>query len=161
MSLGGEIHGVAHAGPFAPATASSPVASIGRTVMKVQRVTPLLYVEEIEPVLPFWERLEFERTAEVNEGDRLGFVLLARDGCELMYQTRASVQNDVPALAESPRNASFLFIVVDDLDHVERVLATEPVVPRRTTFYGADEIVVRDPAGNVVTFAQFGDATPA
>jgi len=29
------------------------------------------------------------------------------------------------------------------------------VIPRRTTFYGADELIVREPGGNVVTFAQF------
>ena len=33
--------------------------------------------------------------------------------------------------------------------------ASNPVVPRRTTFYGADELIVKEPAGNVVTFAQF------
>ena len=30
----------------------------------------------------------------------------------------------------------------------------EVVVPRRQTFYGADEIGVREPGGNLVMFAQ-------
>jgi hypothetical protein len=30
------------------------------------------------------------------------------------------------------------------------------VVPERTTFYGARELIVRDPAGNVVFFAEHG-----
>ena len=51
---------------------------------------------------------------------------------------------------------TFLFISVEDLDEIERALeGIEPVVPRRTTFYGADELIVKEPAGNVVTFAQF------
>jgi len=29
------------------------------------------------------------------------------------------------------------------------------VVPRRQTFYGTDELIVRDPAGNTITFARF------
>ncbi|MFW6078722.1 MAG: hypothetical protein ACODAE_03825, partial [Gemmatimonadota bacterium] len=79
----------------------------------VKKITPLLYVEEIEPVLPFWvDRLGFEVTAEVPEGDRLGFVILARDGEEVMYQTRASVESDLPALADSPMRGSILFIEV-------------------------------------------------
>ena len=32
------------------------------------------------------------------------------------------------------------------------------LVPRRRTFYGADEIFVREPGGNVVGFAQFGES---
>ena len=123
----------------------------------MKRLTPVLYVEEIEPCLPFWvERLAFRQTAEVPEGDRLGFVILERDSVQIMYQTRASVQGDVPALAGTPMGGAFLFIEVEDLDAVEQALAgIPPVVPRRKTFYGADELIVREPAGNVVTFAQF------
>jgi hypothetical protein len=125
------------------------------------RITPVLFVEAIEPVLPFWvERLGFTVTAEVPEGDRLGFVILQREGVEIMYQTRESVRGDVPPLADAPLRGSFLFIQVDDLNDVERRLdGVERVVPRRTTFYGADEIIVREPAGNAVTFAHFPEGT--
>lgn len=124
----------------------------------MKKLTPVLFVEEIEPALPFWiERLGFEKVTEVPEGDRLGFVILKKDDVEVMYQTRESVTNDVPPLADSPMRGTFLFITVDDLDSVQKTLdGIEPVVPRRKTFYGADELIVREPAGNVVTFAQFG-----
>ena len=60
--------------------------------MKMNRLTPVLMVEAIEPCLPFWvDRLGFSKTVEVPHGDRLGFAILVRDGVELMYQTRASV----------------------------------------------------------------------
>lgn len=123
----------------------------------MKKVTPVLYVEAIEPVLSFWtERLGFARVAEVPEGERLGFVILQKGGVEIMYQTRESVQNDVPQIADSPLRGSFLFIEVENLDAVERALeGIRPIVPRRRTFYGADEVIVREPAGNVVTFAQF------
>ncbi|HUH12985.1 MAG TPA: VOC family protein [Longimicrobiales bacterium] len=123
----------------------------------MKKLTPLVYVEAIEPSLPFWERLGFERTVEVPEGDALGFVILKKDAVEVMYQTRASVAADIPSLADSPMGGSFLFCEVADLDAVQAALeGVEPVVPRRKTFYGADELIVREPAGNVVTFAQFG-----
>ena len=125
----------------------------------MKKLTPVLYVEEIEPCLPFWvDRLGFEKIAEVPEGDRLGFVILKKSDVEIMYQTRASVQNDVPALADTPMGGTLLFIEVEDLDAVERALeGVDVVFPRRTTFYGAQEIGVREPCGNAVTFAQFGE----
>jgi uncharacterized glyoxalase superfamily protein PhnB len=123
----------------------------------MKKVTPVLYVESIEPALGFWvDRLGFTRAVELPEGDRLGFVILQKDGVEIMYQTRASVEKDVPQLAETPMRGSFLFIEVDDLDAIEAALqGVQKVVPRRTTFYGADELIVREPAGNAVTFARF------
>lgn len=126
--------------------------------MTVKTLTPVLFVEEIEPTLPFWmERLGFDKVAEVPEGDRLGFVILKNGEVQIMYQTLESVANDVAPLADAPLRGTHLFIEVDDLDSVESALdGIEHVVPRRKTFYGADELIVREPAGNVVTFAQFG-----
>lgn len=124
--------------------------------MSIRSITPLLYVEEIEPSLPFWERLGFTREAEVPEGDRLGFVILKHGNTQIMYQTRASVAADVSALADTPMGGTLLFIEVEDLVSIEKSLGDAPVIfPKRTTFYGATEIGVREPAGNAVTFAQF------
>lgn len=125
--------------------------------MQIRKLTPILYVEAIEPVLPFWvERLGFELTTEVPEGDRLGFVILQRDGVEVMIQTRASVQADVPAVAETPMGGTILFMEVASLEPVlENLKDVEVVVPRRRTFYGADEVFVREPGGNLVGFAAF------
>lgn len=125
--------------------------------MEMKKGTVVLYVAEIEPCLPFWEeRLGFEVTGTVPEGDRIGFAMLERGGVEVMYQTRASMEEDLPALAERPLGSAFLFVEVEDLDAVENALAgVEPVVPRRRTFYGSDELIVREPGGNVVTFAEF------
>jgi catechol 2,3-dioxygenase-like lactoylglutathione lyase family enzyme len=81
-----------------------------------EKLSPVLMVDEIEPCLPFWvDRLGFEKTTEVPEGERLGFVILARDGLEVMMQTRASVESDLPAVAETPLGGSILFMEVDDL----------------------------------------------
>ena len=126
--------------------------------MEMKSLTPVVYVEEIEPVLEFWTKLGFEVTVEVPEGDRLGFVILTSGTVEVMYQTRASVEGDVPSLADTPMGGNLLFIQVDDLDAVEAAVeGAEVTFPRRTTFYGAEEIGVREPGGNAVTFAQFAD----
>ncbi len=126
--------------------------------MTMQQLTPVLYVDAIEPCLPFWtERLGFDLTGSVDEGDAMGFAMLERDGVEVMYQTPASMEHDVPVLADRPVGGAFLFLKVDDIDAVEAALeGVEKVVPRRTTFYGATEVGVLEPGGNVVTFAEFG-----
>lgn len=126
-------------------------------------LSPVLVVESIEPCLPLWEeKLGFERTAEVPHGEdgRLGFVMLQKDGVTLMYQTRESVREDVPAMEEEvSRGATSLFLTVSDLDAIAPLLESEDVfLPRRTTFYGADEIGVRGACGHLFTFAEFGEA---
>jgi uncharacterized glyoxalase superfamily protein PhnB len=120
-----------------------------------RKLSPVLVVDAVEPCLAFWtERLGFAVTAQVPEGDRVGFAILARDGVEVMYQSRASAAADVPAMAEGAAGTA-LFIEVSDVAAVERAMAgVEIVVPRRQTFYGMDEIGVREPGGSVVMFAQ-------
>lgn len=121
-----------------------------------KQLTPVLIVDAIEPVLPLWDALGFKRTAEVPHEDRLGFVILTADSIEVMYQTRASAGADIPAAAAA--GTSCLFITIDALDAVEPLLpaAIEVIERRRKTFYGSTETIVRDAAGNIVTFAQMG-----
>ena len=114
-------------------------------------------VDAIEPCLEFWvDRLGFTRALEVPHEGKLGFVSLEKDGVQLMYQTKASVGADVPSAAKSPMKGTFLFMEVKDLDAIEKALeGIQPVMPRRKTFYGSDELIVKEPAGNHVTFAEF------
>lgn len=115
--------------------------------MNVKKMTTVVVVDAIEAVLPFWEGLGFDRTVEVPHEGGLGFVILARDGLELMLQTRDSVRADLGG--EPPAFA--LYCDVDTLeDAADR---GEVVIAERTTFYGARETWVRDPAGTLVGFA--------
>lgn len=125
--------------------------------MPVKKLAPVLFVEKIEPVLPFWtEHLGFIKTVEVPHGDGLGFVILQQGNVEVMYQTYASADQDVPAVAADIRKGpTFLYIEVDNLDSLKPALLSADVfLPERNTFYGAREIGVRDPAGHFLTFSQ-------
>jgi len=129
--------------------------------MAVKKLTPVLFVEKIEPVLPFWtEHLGFIKTVEVPEGDHLGFVILQQRDVEVMYQTYASADQDVPAAAAAVRKGpTFLYIEVDNLESLKPALLSADVyLPERRTFYGAREIGVRDPAGHYLTFSQMSAA---
>ena len=127
---------------------------------EMRKLTPVMIVDAIEPCLSFWvDRLGFAKTAEVPEGDRLGFVILAKDGVEVMYQTVASVEHDAPGVLPKKRgqlaDSTTLFIEVSDVAACEQATADlQKVVPRRKTFYGTDEIGVREPGGRIVMFAQ-------
>jgi uncharacterized glyoxalase superfamily protein PhnB len=123
----------------------------------MKKLTPVLYVEAIEPSLAFWvDRLGFEKSVEVPHGDRLGFVILTHGAIEVMLQSWASVADDVAAMASLPRGTSGgLYVDVDDFaDTCRRLEGCEIVVPVRKTFYGATEIGVREPGGHIVMFAE-------
>ena len=129
----------------------------------IMKITPLIYAPEIEPSLKFWvDQLGFTKVVEVPEGNKLGFVILVKDGAELMIQSTVSIKKDIKAMAEYARPAACLYIEVGDFDDLLRRLGTAPVVvPIRTTFYGMKEIGVREPGGNIVLFGAKAQETAA
>jgi uncharacterized glyoxalase superfamily protein PhnB len=130
--------------------------------MSVKKITPVLFAAEIEPCLKFWvERFGFEKTVEVPESNKLGFAIVQEGDVELMYQSYASADKDAPAAAAQAvrKGATFLYVEVENLEEtIGSLKGIEVVMPVRTTFYGAREIVVKDPAGHFVTFAQMSAA---
>ena len=125
----------------------------------MRKLTPIIVVDSLEDALPFWtDRLAFEVTVTVPHEDRLGFAILERGDVQIMYQSRDSVAADLPPLAdEVAGQTAVLFVEVDGLDELDAVgdalEGADVIVPRRSTFYGMDEIFVRAPCGTVVGFA--------
>lgn len=129
---------------------------------EVKRVTPVLFAQNIEPCLEFWERLAFKRAMEVPDGSSLAFAAVQKDGVEVMYQSFASAMKD-PSASDAAKqkldSSAFLYVQVADLDAIVAGLkGTKLEVEKHTTFYGATEIVVRDPGGHFITFAQFAQS---
>ncbi len=133
--------------------------SIRTQDLVMKKLTPVIFVEEIEPCLDFWLTLGFEKTMEVPEGARLGFAAVQSGPVEVMYQSRERIKSDVPALAEGPfAKSGSLFIRVNDLNAIKPKLeGAEKIFDERTTFYGAREIGVRAPCGTAVVFAEFAE----
>ena len=123
------------------------------------KITPVLIVPSIEPLLPMWEAIGFTRTAEMPHGEHLGFVILTNGDAELMMQTLDSVRADEPRVLEggAAPGPTSLFVQVPSLDAIVNNLpqGTNVFVERRTTPYGATETFLRDAAGNVIVLAQF------
>lgn len=131
--------------------------------MLVRKMTPVLIVERIEPSMSLWvDRLSFEKTIEVPEGDHLGFAAFVGDGIEIMYQTRESVETEVRTaglpkeLLPAPGSRTTLFCEVSDLKAIrEKVQGLEILLSYRKTSYGAEELWMREPGGHIVGFAEF------
>jgi uncharacterized glyoxalase superfamily protein PhnB len=126
--------------------------------MTVKKITPVLFVEEVEPCIKFWmDRLGFEKTVEVPEGGKLGFAILQKGSVELMYQSYASADKDSAATGQAARKGpTFLYAEVENLNEIiGAIKGAEVVAPVRETFYGTREISVNEPGGHIVTFAQF------
>jgi len=123
----------------------------------MNKLSPVLYVEAIEPCLPFWvDRFGFKKVMEMPAGDALGFVILVKGAVEVMLQSRASVAGDVPALAKGPFSATgvALYCEVDELaPYLAAAKDCDIVIPERRTSYGSHEIGVRAPGGVTVVFS--------
>ena len=125
----------------------------------VKRMTPNLYTDDVEAAVRFWvDRLHFEKTVEVpEESGKLAFAALQKGPIELMYGSYASLRKDVDVSRSFERGTSFLFLEVGDLDATLAAMQGAPLVaPVHQTFYGSTEFTVKDPAGHLITFAQFG-----
>ena len=122
--------------------------------MCLMKITPVLVVDSVERSLEFWSgRMGFEKVAEIPEGDAIGFVILVKNGAELMIQSLASVQNDEPKFAQHAHAS--LFIEVEDFADTQKRLEGYPIaMPERETFYGMREIGVFEPGGHTIVFAK-------
>jgi uncharacterized glyoxalase superfamily protein PhnB len=125
--------------------------------MTVKRLTPNLLADDVSSCVKFWvERMHFQKTAEVPDGAGLAFASLQSGSLELMYQSYASMDKEPSVAGLYQKGTSFLFLEVDDLDAVFASMQGAPMVnPVHKTFYGSTEFTVKDPAGNMITFAHF------
>lgn len=151
-----------HRGTLVVAVVIAGTAVSTTPEVEMKKVTPIITVEAIEPCLPFWtERLGFEVLATVPHDGAIGFAMLENGGVDVMYQSRASIDADLGASGAPPElgaqleaGTSTLFIEVESIDALlDKLADADVVVPRRTTFYGMDEIFVRAPCGTLVGFA--------
>jgi uncharacterized glyoxalase superfamily protein PhnB len=125
--------------------------------MTIKKLTPNLYASDVAACVKFWtDRLGFEKTVEVPQENGLAFAAIKNGDTELMYGSIESLRKELGAAipAQAP---SYLFVEVDNLDRVLAAMeGITQIVPVHKTFYGATEFTVTDPAGHLVTFAQFG-----
>ena len=102
---------------------------------------------------PLFEDLSFA----IAEGDHIGFVALENGSVELMLQTYQGMQSDQnnPLAKAVDKGPSFIFMEVPDINAVIKSLqGAEIVQGLHETFYGAKEVVAKEPGGHFVIFSQ-------
>ena len=126
--------------------------------MTIIKSTPVLHVKSVEPSLRFWtERFGFTPIIQVPEGDHIGFVALENGSVELMLQTYQGMQADAtnPLANTVDQGPTFLFMEVPDINAIIKSLeGAEVVQDLHETFYGAKEVVAKEPGGHFVIFSQ-------
>jgi uncharacterized glyoxalase superfamily protein PhnB len=125
--------------------------------ISIKKMTANLYTRDVKACVAFWvDRLQFETTIEVPDGDNLAFAALQSRLIELMYGSYDSLEKDAAVAQAFQCGTSFLFLEVDDVDVVFAALEGAPIVsPLHETFYGSTEFTAKDPTGHLITFAQF------
>jgi hypothetical protein len=123
-------------------------------ISMLQKLTTLLVVDAIEAQLPTWQKLGYQVTVRVPEKGAAGFVILVGPIGELMLQTRASLQDDLPDVAT--RKPDFLLYAdVASLAEAKQSLADASViVAKRQTPYGATEAWLELPGGAILGLSE-------
>ncbi len=124
--------------------------------MEIETLSPIIFVDEIEPCVSFWTAIGFENAGEAPHQDKIGFIMLQKDDVSVMYQSFASAEADIPGLVERPlRTTTAVYLRIKGFDDLlPKLEGVDVVQEERMTFYGAREIFVRAPCGTVVGFAE-------
>lgn len=127
--------------------------------MQWKSLTPNLMVEDVAATLAWYTDVLGFTTVTTVPGDdgALNFGIAVRDSVQLMFQRRASLESDVPALTGVPIAASQTFYIeVDDVDGLYGPIAehVNTVVPLHDTFYHTREVYFRDLNSYVLSFSQ-------
>ena len=124
----------------------------------LKKLTPNLMVEDVARTLAFYrEVLGFQVLTTLPEQEPFDFAIVQRDGVELMFQSRLSLSDNVPALTGVPIGASQTFYIeVEGVRELYQALheQVEIVVDFHTTFYGTQEFYFRDINGYILSFSE-------
>ena len=123
-----------------------------------ESLSPNLIVSDVNQSVEFYvSLLGFTQQASVPESGTFNWAMVQRGPVTVMFQTLASIQEDVPILNLTAGSAAATFYIkVKGLDALlESIQGKIPLaLELRTTFYGSREFAVKDPDENVLMFAE-------
>jgi len=124
----------------------------------LKKLTPNVMVEDVEKTIVFYrDVLGFETLTTVPGDNETAFAIMQRDNVEVMFQSRKSLSENVPALTGASIGASQTFYIeVSGVDSLYRQVQgkAEIVVDMHDTFYGTREFYFRDVNGYILSFSE-------
>ena len=115
-------------------------------------------VEDVQQTLSFYQDvLGFKVLMTLPDQSPFDFAIVQRDQVELMFQSRSSLSENVPALNGHPIGASQTFYIeVEGLTKLYENLRNKVdiAVDLHTTFYGTQEFYFRDVNGYILSFTE-------
>lgn len=133
------------------------VATVSQSSEQITKLTPIIVVDDVQQSVDFFTAtLGFTKTIEVPDEDGLQFAAVLRDGVEIMVQSSDAGDDtfsneDIAARA----GQAFLYLEVGDIELIISATKDADIVkPAHVTDYGAREIYLREPGGNVLGFSQ-------
>ncbi|MCH7878490.1 MAG: VOC family protein [candidate division Zixibacteria bacterium] len=128
--------------------------------MPLQSLTPNLMVEDVNAAVDWYkDMLGFELKMSNPESGTFEWAMLQSGEVKLMFEARASLEGELPALKEKPVGASGTFFIrLDDVKALyDRISGKVEIVSGlKKTSYGSEEFSITDNNGYILTFAQFG-----
>ena len=127
----------------------------------MKKLTPNLMVENVDTTIQ-WYKDVFD--AEVimsvpytTDETKLQWAMIAIGEVSLMFQLRASLEGEIPALKNAPIGGSFtMYIDVTDVKTLfESVKSKVKIVQdMHTTFYGSEEFAIEDCDAYILAFSE-------
>ena len=124
----------------------------------LKKLTPNLMVEDVNETVTFYQDvLGFALLASVPEEGQFNWAMMQHDAVEIMFQSRASLTEDVPLFKDKAIGGSLtLYIDVEDIKGLYGQVQNRVAILHEmsTTFYGTREFTIQDCNGYGLTFAQ-------
>lgn len=124
----------------------------------LKKLTPNIMVEDVNNTIEFYQKvLGFEVLVTVPEEGQFAWAMLKRDTIEMMFQSRTSLGEEIPALQQKEIGGSLTFYI--EVENVEGLYehlkgSVTIVQDMHKTFYGAQEFAIQDCNNFILTFAQ-------
>jgi uncharacterized glyoxalase superfamily protein PhnB len=126
--------------------------------VNLKKLTPNLMVADVNATIDFYrEVLDFQPEQTVPVTGRFDWASMKSGDVEVMFQSRASLGEELPVLTDRPIGASLTpyMQLMGIAELYERLRDRAAIVQEmHDTFYGAREFAIRDHNGYILAFAE-------
>ncbi len=123
----------------------------------MESLAPNIFTNNIQETVALYTLLGFQVTMSVPEqGDELVWMMMVNGSVTIMFQTYASLENELPEISRKDGGSLLLYITLKNIhDFFESIKDKVKVLKGlENTFYGATEFSILDNNNYVLTFAE-------